>query len=81
MAEIGMVGDTVYTIPRDRFTSFPVPKNALNFIPLGGDELMATNTFLHRGNSSDIGPHHIWMAIEAFDPIFVVGLVAEGDGL
>jgi hypothetical protein len=81
MAEIGMVGDPVYTIPWDRFTSFPVPKNAFNFILFGGDELMASGTLLHRGDSSDIGPHHIRMAIETLNPIFGVGLVAEGDGL
>jgi hypothetical protein len=81
MAEIGMVRYTVYAIPWDRFTSFPVPKNALNFIPVGGDELMASSTLLHRGDSSDIGPHYIWMAIETLDPIFGVNLVAEGDGL
>lgn len=54
MTEVDEVGLLVYAVPGDWLAAFPIARQGLNCLVVGGDDGVAAHAFLHGGYASHV---------------------------
>jgi hypothetical protein len=81
MTEVDEVGLLIYAVPRNWLAAFPITRQSLNCLDVGGDDGMAAHAFLHGGYASHIRAQRAGMAEQTLQTGLNVNSVAVGDWL